>query len=86
MFVGRVREAHRISNDDRGVSRGRVIDNASKGLETSTQALRIWGIRQRLQRRDDGPEVLATTTEASEEEYNPEVSTTIAEASAEEAE
>ena len=51
----------------------------SKGSE-------IWGRQQRLRRRDDGPEELATTMEASAEEDDPEVSTMITEASAEGAE
>ena len=51
-----------------------------------TEAERIWGRRRRLWRRDDGPKELATTTEASTEEYDPKVSTTITEVSAEEAE
>ena len=46
----------------------------------------IQGRRQRLRRRDDGPDELATTTKASTEEYEPKVSTTRTEASIEEAE
>ena len=45
---------------------------------------RIWGRRRRLQRRDDGPEELATKTEVSAEEDEPEVSTTTTESLAEE--
>ena len=44
--VGRVRLAHGLSNDNRGVDRGRGIDDASKGLETTTEAA---GARQRAQ-------------------------------------
>ena len=51
----------------------------SKGLEIQG---RLW----RLRRRNDGPEELATTTEASTEEDKPKVSTTIMEASDEKAE
>ena len=36
--VGRVRRAHRISNEDGGVGRGRGIYDASKGSETRTEA------------------------------------------------
>ena len=36
--VGRVRRAHGISNDNRGINRGRGIDDAYKGLETTTEA------------------------------------------------
>ena len=36
--VGRVRRAGRISNDGGGVGRGRGIYDASKGLETTTEA------------------------------------------------
>ena len=50
------------------------------------EAARIRGRRRRLQSRDDGLDKLATTTEASAEEYEPEVSTTTMEASKEEAE
>ena len=32
------------------------------------EAANIWGQQRRLQRRDDGPDKLATTTEASAEE------------------
>ena len=45
----------------------------SKGLD-------IRGRRRRLMRRDDGPEELATMTEASAEEDEPEVSTMTTEA------
>ena len=77
--VGRVRRAHGLSNDDGGVGRGRGIDNTSEGLK-------IRGRRQRLWRRNDRPGELATKTEASAEEDEPEVLTTTTEASAEEAE
>ena len=36
--VGRVRRACRLSDDDGGVNRGRVIDDASEGSETTTEA------------------------------------------------
>ena len=36
--LGRVRRARRLSNDNGGVDRGRVIENVSKGLETTTEA------------------------------------------------
>ena len=36
--VGRVRQAFGISNDDRGVVRGRGIYYASEGLDTTTEA------------------------------------------------
>ena len=46
----------------------------------------IWEPQRRLLRRDDGPEELATTTEALAEVDEPEVLTTITDASIEEAE
>ena len=46
----------------------------------------VQGQQRRLWRRDDGPEELATTTEASSEEDDPEVLTTTTEASSEESE
>ena len=85
-IIDRERRACRLSDDDGDVGRGRGIHDASKGLETTTEASRIYGQRQRLQRCDDGPEELATTTEGSEAEDELEVSTTTAEASDEEAE
>ena len=51
-----------------------------------SEGLDIWGRRRRLQRCDDGPEELATTTEASAEEDDPEVSTMTTYASDEELE
>ena len=75
-----------IDEKNGGAGGGRGIDEASKGLERTTEAARIWGQRQRLRRRDDGPDELATTTEASSEEYAPEELTTTTEASEEEAE
>ena len=60
------------------------MDNASKGLETTEEAARIRGKRRRLRRRDDGPDELATTTEASEDKS--EESTTTNKVSAEETE
>ena len=38
--VGRLRLARRLSDDDRSVGRGRVIDNASEGSETTAEAAR----------------------------------------------
>ena len=61
-------------------------DDASKGLDTMAEAARIRGWRQRLRRRDDGPEGLGTTAEVLAEEDDTKVSTTTSEASAEEAE
>ena len=75
-----------INDEDGCVGGGRGIDDASKVLETTTGAARIWGQRQRLRRRDDRPEELATTTKSLEDEYDPKVSTTTTDASAEEAE
>ena len=83
---GRVRRTPGLSDDDRGVGRGQVIDDASKGLEPTAEAASIWGRRQMLQRRDDRTEKLATTTEASAEEDEPGVLTTTMYASVEEAE
>ena len=40
----RVRRSHRLSNKNAGVGRGREIDGASEGLETTTDALRIQGL------------------------------------------
>ena len=51
-----------------------------------TTSQRIWGRQKWLQRRDDRPEELATTMEASSEEDDPKDLTTKTEASAEEAE
>ena len=45
-----------------------------------------WGQQQRLRRLDDGPEKLATMTEALVEEDEPNVKTTTTKASDEEAE
>ena len=68
-----------MDDNDEGVGEGQEIKNVSKGLE-------IWGQQRRLLRRDDGPQELATTTEASEEEDETKVLTTTTEASIEEAE
>ena len=62
--IGRVRQAHGIRDDDRGVGRERGVYDASEGLDTTTDVTRIQGRRQRLQRRDDRPGELVTTTEA----------------------
>ena len=55
-------------DEDRGVGRELGIDDASEGSETTTEAARIQGQRQRLWRCDDRPGELATTTQASSEE------------------
>ena len=60
--VDRVRQARGISNDDGGVGRGQGIDDATKGMKTTTEASSIQVSQLRLRRRDDGPEELATTT------------------------
>ena len=39
--VDRVRHAHGLSDDDGGVGRGRGLEDASKGWETTTEASRI---------------------------------------------
>ena len=44
--VGRVRRSRGLSNDDRGIRIGRGIRDASKGLETTTEAA---GASQRTQ-------------------------------------
>ena len=54
--VGRVRWARRLSDNNRGVGRGRGIDDVSERSETRTEALRIWGRRRRLQHCDEDPE------------------------------
>ena len=84
--VGRVRRARGLSDNDGGVGRGRVIDDMSEVLETTTEAARIQVRRRRLQRRDNRPEELTTTTEALAEEDEPEDLTTTTEATTEEAE
>ena len=84
--VGRVRRTCGLRNDDGGVGRGRGKEYAYEGLEKPMEWARIWGQRRRLQRRNDRPEKLATTTEASVEEDYPEVSTKTTDASAEESE
>ena len=83
--VGRVRRSHGISDDNGGVRRGRGTDDAYKVSDTTMEATKIRGRRQRLRRHGDGPNELATTTEASEEEDDPEVLTTTTDISAEEA-
>ena len=62
--VERVRQAHGLINNNGGVGRGRGIDNASDGLETTAEASRIQGRRRRLWRCDDELEEFATTREA----------------------
>ena len=83
--VDRVLWAHGLSDNDGGVGRGQGIDDASDGLETTTEFSIIQGRKRRLKHRDDGPEELATTTEALAEEDDPEFLTITTEASAEEA-
>ena len=46
--VERVRQAHGLINNNGGVGRGRGIDNASDGLETTAEASRIQKRRRRL--------------------------------------
>ena len=75
-----------VNRVDGGFVRGQGIDDASEESETRTDASRIQGRQRRLRRRNDWTGELATTAEASTEEYDPEVSTTATEASAEEAE
>ena len=84
--IGRGRQVRGLRDYGRVVGRRRGIENASEGLEMTTKAAMIRGQQRRLQSRNDGPEELATTTEASIEKDNPEDSTTTAEALAEEAE
>ena len=82
--VVRVRRVRGISVNDGGVDRGQGIDDAYEVSETTPETARIRGRRRRLRRCDDGPDELATTTEASAEEDEPEVLTTTTEASDEE--
>ena len=86
VIVDRVRQAHGLSNGQGGVGREQGMHDASEVLEKTTEASRIQGRQQRPRHRDDGPEELATTTEASAEEDEPGVSTTRTEAPAEEVE
>ena len=85
-YVGRVRRACGLSDDDGCVGRGRGIEDASDGLETTTKAAMIQGKLRRLRRCNDAPEELVTTTEALEEKDEPKDSMTTTDASAEEAE
>ena len=78
--------ARGIDVNSRVVGGGRLIDDASNVSETTAEAARVWERQQRIRRRDDGPEELATTAESSAEEDEPKDSTTTTEASAEEAE
>ena len=48
--VDRVRRVRRLSDDDGGIGRGRVIDDASERLESTTEASSNWGQQQRLRR------------------------------------
>ena len=79
--VGRLKRARGLNNDDGGIGRGRGIDDASKGSETTTGAARIRGRQRRMRSCDDGPEELVTTTEASVEKDEPKDLTTTIEAS-----
>ena len=65
--VGRLRRCG-LSNNNGAVGGGRVIYDTSK---VSNIQIQKW----RLQHREDGPEELATMTEASAEELELEVST-----------
>ena len=76
-----VRRACRLSNNEGGIGKGRWICDASEGLETTTEVSRIQGQQHRLRRQDDRPEELKTMTEALSEENKPEVLTTTTEAS-----
>ena len=82
----RVCRSHGICDYEGGVGTERRIHNASEVLEKTTEASRIQGQLQRLWRRDDRPEELVTTTEASTEEDETKVSMTRTEVLAEEAE
>ena len=62
--VGGGRRARGLSKDDKGVGRGRGIYDASEGSDTTKEAAKIQGQRQRLRHRDVGPEELATMMEA----------------------
>ena len=84
--VDRVRHAHGLRNDDRGVGRGQGLNDASEEFETKTEASSIKGQHWRLRRGDDRPEEFATMAEALEEEDDPEVLAITAQALAEEAE
>ena len=51
---GRVRRADRISDDNGGVGRGRGIYDASRGLETTTEAVRARQQDQVIYDDDEG--------------------------------
>ena len=80
------RRTRGLSDNNGGVGRGKGIYDTYKGSETAMGAARIQGQQRRLRRCDDGPEELATMTEATAEEDDLEYSTTMMEASAEESE
>ena len=77
--------AQRIDNDDGGVSGRQEINDVSTGLETTTEAERIWGRRRRLRHCYYRTDELATMKELSEEEDEPEVLTMKTEASTDQA-
>ena len=54
--VRRVKQARKLRNNDGGVGRVQVIDDAYEVSQITTEAERIQGQRQRLWRRDDRPE------------------------------
>ena len=64
----------------------RTTTEASTEDVEGTTHPRIWGQQLSLRRRDDGPELLATSTEALAEEDEPKDSTTKKDALGEEAE
>ena len=57
------RRALGLNENDGGVGRGQGIDDTSEVSETTKEATRIWGRRQRLRRRDYESEELVTTKE-----------------------
>ena len=63
--------ARGIEDENGGVGGRQGIDNASEGSGMTTEVKRVQVHRRRLRRRDDGPEKLATTTEASAEKDYP---------------
>ena len=61
------RRARGIYDEEGGIGGGQGIDDVSEVSETKTEAARIQGRRRRMRSRNDRPEELATTTEASTE-------------------
>ena len=84
--VGRVRRAHKLGDDKRCVVRGLAIDDVYEGLETTSEAARIWGQRWRLRHCNDRPEELATMSVVSAEKDDPDDLATTTKDLAEEAE